>query len=110
SKAVQILQKGGLLENETVTFYQDRYHSSTYSIVNHLMRMYQINVPLRTQGWINERLVSVTIRNGRCERQRFMRSKKGHGSQKFFQCMDDLIRAVTVREQNEVSHRPSDDL
>lgn len=110
SKAVQILQNGGLLENETVTFYQDRYHSSTYSIVNHLMRMYQINVPLRTQGWINERLVSVTIRNGRCERQRFMRSKKGHGSQKFFQCMDDLIQAVTVREQNEVSHRPSDNL
>lgn len=101
SKAVQILQKGGVLEYETVTFYQGRYHSSSYSIVNHLMRMYQINVPLRTQGWINEQLISATIKDGRCAQQRFFRSKKGQGSQKFFQCMNDLIQTITVREQNE---------
>ena len=26
--------------------------------MNHLMRLYQVDVPLRTQGWINDKLVS----------------------------------------------------
>lgn len=97
SKAIQILLDGGELENETVRFYRSRYDSSAYSVVNHLMRLYHIDVPLRTQGWINERLSSATIKDGKCECLRFLRSKKGRCSQKFFACMNDLIRAVTAQ-------------
>ena len=52
---------------------------------------YQVDVPLRTQGWINDKLISVTIENGKCEHLRYMRSKGAQCSQKIFDCMHELI-------------------
>lgn len=101
SAAIQVIREGGVLKNETITFYQSRYSSSSYSIVNYLMRQYHVDVPLRTQGWINEMLASATIRNGRCEHYQFFHSKRGKGSQKFFECMNHLIRAVVEQAQSE---------
>jgi len=94
SDAIQIIRNGGVLKNETVEFYRSRYDSSAYSIFNYLMRLYQVDVPLRTQGWINEKLVSATIGDGRCEHLRYLKSKGARVSQKFFDCMSELIRAV----------------
>lgn len=94
SAAIQIIREGGILKNGPVTFHHSCYHSSTYSIVNHLMRKYQIDVPLRTQGWINYKLVSATIKDGKCEHLQFSRSKNGQCSQNFFECMNALIQAV----------------
>ena len=96
SAAIQSIREGGILKNTTIVFYQSRYHSSSYSIVNYLMRLYHVDVPLRTQGWINDRLSSVTIQDGRCVSLQFFRSRNGRGSQKFFECMDALIRAAAV--------------
>lgn len=75
------------------------YDSSTYSIVNHLMRRYQVDVPLRTQGWINDKLISVTIENGKCEHLRYMRSKGAQCSQKIFDCMHELILKVCLETE-----------
>lgn len=97
SAALQVIREGGVLQNETVQFYQSRYSSSSYSIFNYLMRQYHVDVPLRTQGWINEMLSSATIRDGRCASCQFFRSKRGRGSQKFFDCMNALIRAVMAQ-------------
>lgn len=60
-RAIEILRSGGDLENVTVSFFRSRYSMSNYSVVNYLMRKYGIKVPLRTQGWINESLIRVTI-------------------------------------------------
>ena len=94
SAAIQSIREGGILKNTTIVFYQSRYHSSSYSIVNYLMRMYQVNVPLRTQGWINDKLHSATIKDGKCEHLQYYRAKNGRVSQKFFGCMRELIRAI----------------
>ena len=94
SEAIQIIQNGGILKNETVKFYSSRYSFSSYSIVNHLMRQYQVEVPLRTQGWINDKLHSVTIKGGKCEYLQYYRAKNGRVSQKFFDCMRELIQAI----------------
>jgi hypothetical protein len=96
SAAIQVIREGGILENQTVVFYRSRYDFSACSIFNYLMRQYQVDVPLRTQGWINDRLSSVTIQDGRCVSLQFFRSRNGRGSQKFFECMDALIRAAAV--------------
>lgn len=92
--AVQIILDGGVLKNKTVQLYRSKYDYSDYSIINYLMRLYQVDVPLRTQGWINEKLASATIEDGKCEHLQFFRSKNGRCSQKFFECMDNLIQAV----------------
>lgn len=101
--AIQVIRDGGVLKNDTIAFYQSKYSSSRYSIVNYLMRQYHVDVPLRTQGWINEMLSSATIEDERCTYIRFFHSKRGRGSQKIFECMNDLIRAVraTVSEQTQ---------
>ena len=97
SAAIQILRNGGVLENTTVKFYQSRYSASCYSIVNYLMRLYHVEVPLRTQGWINDKLFSATIRDGKCEHLQYYRRKNCRCSQKFFDCMNALIRAVMAQ-------------
>jgi len=94
SDAIQIIRTGGVLRNETVEYYRSRYDSSAYSIFNYLMRLYQVDVPLRTQGWINERLSSVMIKDGRYTGLQYFQPKGSHGSQKFSDCMNALIQAV----------------
>lgn len=92
--ALEIIRKGGELKNKDVTFYSSRYSSKTTSLVNHLMAQYGIEVPLRTKGWINDRLVIAIIEDGHCKTVRFMRAKGGQCSQKFFECMNALIQTV----------------
>lgn len=93
-EAIQVIKTGGVLQNQTLKLYRSRYSCSTFSIVNHLMRKYGVNVPLRTQGWINEKLSSVTIENRKCEHLRYMKTKGAQCSQKFFDCMNELIHKV----------------
>ena len=95
SDAIQVIRNGGVLKNDTVKFYRSRYHASAYSIALYLMRQYHVDVPLRTQGWINNKLVSVTIKDGWCTGERYLCSGKKRGSEKFFIYMDRLIRVVT---------------
>lgn len=60
---------------------------------------WHFNVPLRTQGWINEKLTSVTIENGKCEHLRYMRAKGAQCSQRFFDCMSELIHNVCAETE-----------
>lgn len=99
AEAIQIIRNGGILENETLAFYQSRYRFTDCRLVSHLMRTYQINVPLRTQGWINNNLQSVTISNGKFTSCQFLCRKKSRGSLSFTQCMSDLIHAVMAENQ-----------
>lgn len=95
-EAIHVIKTHGILENKTLKFYRDRYNSKNISVVNYLMRKYEVNVPLRTQGWINDKLVSVTIENSRCEHLKYMKAKGGQCSQRFFDCMNELIQKVTA--------------
>ena len=92
--AVQIIRTGGVLKNDKVYFYQSQYDFKAYSIINYLMRQFGVNVPLRTQGWINEKLTSITIKDGRCDELRFMRVKGCRCSEKVFECLGALVDAV----------------
>lgn len=101
AKALQIIRSGGVLENETLELYQSKYHSTTCCLISHLMRTYQINVPLRTQGWINRKLKSVTISGGRCTSYQALFSKRSRVSLTFVHCICDLIQAVMAESQEE---------
>lgn len=94
--AIRTIREGGVLHNETVEFYRSRYNSSVSSIFNYLFRLYQVEVPLRTQGWVNQKLDNATILNGRCSRLQFKGNKRSQGSQRFFDCMNELIQAVAA--------------
>ena len=98
SDAIQVIRGGGVLKNDTVKFYRSRYHASVYSIVLYLMRQYHVDVPFRAQGWINNKLVSVTIKDGWCTGERYLYSGKKRGSETFFIYMDRLIRTVAEQQ------------
>ena len=95
-EAIRIIREGGVLQNDTVEFYRSRHDSSACSIFLYLMRQYQVDVPLRTQGWINERLANATIADGRCSHLQFWGRKRDKASQRFVACMNELIRAIAA--------------
>ena len=92
--AIHVLQNGGKLENEQIRLYREDGSLGKYAMINHLMRQYGVSVPLRTQGWINEKLLSVSVENRHCTGLRYMRAKGGRCSQKFFVCLNELIQKV----------------
>lgn len=92
--ALYALRNGGVIENDGVEMYEPDGHRIDRSIILHLLKTNGIDVPLRTQGWINERLASVTVRDGKCASARYMKSKGGRGSEKMFECVDELIQKV----------------
>ena len=71
----------------------------SYAIVNHLMRLYGVDVPLRTQGWINEKLVSLRIADGRCSDLRYRTRKGGRCSEKIFDCVNALIEKACAETE-----------
>lgn len=92
-QAIQIIRSKGTVKNDEVTFYNDSGIGQTYHMFNYLMRYYGIEVPLRTQGWINKKLVEVTAKDGGCSLQ-FYKSKNSKCSQTFFDYMYLLIDKI----------------
>ena len=100
SEAIHIIRNGGTLKNDTVKFYQSKYSASSCSVILYLMRRYNIDVPLRTQGWINGNLADVIIKDGWCGSARFWRRGKSRGSTTFHTYMNKLIQAVIEQPDN----------
>lgn len=92
--ALKVLREGGKLENCTITYFRTRYDYSDYTVINYLMRKYGVKVPIRTQGWINEKLGAAIIKNGRCETVLYRKIKGAQCSQTVFGCLNKLIQAA----------------
>lgn len=92
--ALQIIRSGGTLQNNSLCYYKEDGTLVETSLILYLMREYHVNVPLRTQGWIKERLASATVQEDFCGSVTYYRARKSQCSQKFFDCMRDLITAV----------------
>lgn len=103
--ALDVLKNDGALYNEAIKIYRGVFKYSTYSVVNYLMREYGVNVPLRTQGWINDSLYSLTIRDGSCSHLQYYKSKHGRGSQAIYGYVNELIQAVrNTATEEEIKH------
>lgn len=92
--ALQTIRDGGTLQNVSLRYYKDDGTLVETPLILYLMREYHVNVPLRTQGWIKERLTTATVQEDFCGSVTYYRAKKSPCSQKFFDCMRDLIQAV----------------
>ena len=92
--ALQTIRSGGTLRNEPIRYYKDDGTLVETSLILYLMRGYHINVPIRTQGWIKERLATANVQEDFCGSVTYYRARKSQCSQKFFDCMRELIAAV----------------
>ena len=102
SEAIETIRSGGTLENSHITYYRSRYDSSTYHIVNHLARLYQVQIPLKVQGWINRNLIRVSITTDNSLSYTHI---KGSKSETFSHYMLKLIRAVRAEAAGKTSER-----
>lgn len=96
--AVKIIREGGRLNNDRIDYrVGDVGHNEP--IVLFLMRRYKVGVPLRTQGWICSKLANVTIKDGRCDGLQYYKAKGAACSQRFFDCMNELVQKVIQEEE-----------
>ena len=47
------------VKNIEITIYKSQYNNNTTSLILHLMKKHNINVPMKTQGWINQALSTI---------------------------------------------------
>lgn len=59
AKAEQSIVNKEKMQNKDITVYKSRYESNSLSLVLYLMKQYDINIPLKTQGWINNALADI---------------------------------------------------
>lgn len=92
-----IFKNGGTLENQEITLRneKDYYEVKKRSVLNHLFDMYNISVPIRTRGFINERLASITI-SADLQNVSYSFYRKGNskGSQKIYDLIYTLIDKI----------------
>lgn len=60
SQAEQAIINKQNVQNKDVTIYKSKYESNTTSLILYLMKKHNINIPLKTQGWINRALTTIT--------------------------------------------------
>ncbi len=92
--ALETIRRGGELKNQSIEFYRSQYDVSTYHIVNYLARKYDVQIPLKVQGWINKSLVQVTIQDGRAVSCLYCGGK----SKTFFHYFNQVIAAVIAAD------------
>jgi len=59
SQAEQAIINNQKVNNKEITVYKSRYESNDTSLILHMIKLYEIKVPLKTQGWINQALASI---------------------------------------------------
>jgi len=67
SAAEQAIINKQEVKNKDVTVYKSKFSSNDISIILYMMKQYSINVPLKTQGWINQALTSIQYNKERKE-------------------------------------------
>lgn len=89
-QALEVMRNDGKLMNERVTICRAAYSSSDYKLVNYIARQLGVDIPLKVQGWINGKLVSVEIKDGRVASFSYY----GKLSKTFMRYMDQMIGVV----------------
>ncbi len=91
TQAEQSILKGDRVWNNDITIYESRYNSSTTSLILHLMKLYDIKVPLKTQGWINNALNSIYYKDGRWTYDYYSSSSNSTVFSKYLDILADKV-------------------
>ena len=96
SQAEKAISNNEKVENVDITIYKDRYDSTTTSLILYLFKKYNINVPLKTQGWINSALCYIQPQNKENYTNKWTYSylSKSANSTVFLKYLDRLVSAI----------------
>lgn len=94
----RLLDKIGI-DNIKIDVYYSAYEYKTTSLILYLMKKYCIDVPLRTQGWIQKSLLEINFEND----GRLSYSYIGRKNNRIFEYLDMLLYSIekSKKEVNE---------
>lgn len=98
-QAEQAIISNQEVKNQDITFYKSRYESNDTSLILHMMKLYEIKVPLKTQGWVNQALTSIQY-NEEWSDYSYKYLKSSANSNVFNKYLNMLTKAV--REKYEI--------
>jgi len=81
------------VKNQEITIYKSRYDSNDTSLILYLMKLYEIKVPLKTQGWINNALADIGF-NEDTNAYNYSYYKSSANSMVFMKYLRWLIEAI----------------
>jgi hypothetical protein len=90
--ALTIIKEGGMLENKSITYYDDKFKEHTYNLICYLAEKYSVNIPIKVKGWICNKLTSITFENEDIKQWTQYKSK----CNTFSGYMRQIIRAVNA--------------
>lgn len=102
--AIDTIRSGnGQIGNDGIELFKSRYNSTVYALVNVLCRRFNVPVPLRTQGWIAEKLTSFYVKDGEYDFATYRPKKRGEKpSQAIHKCLKELVEAVCAEKSEEI--------
>lgn len=95
SEAERIIMNGGCVQNKTIEFFDGETRKDT-KLIPYLMKKHHLNVPIRTFGWMGEKLNSASFSEGKCVRLNYMKTKNGKCSDSVWKCLAALAAAVNT--------------
>lgn len=99
ANAMDTIRTGGTIKNESVTIYKTVSSQKTMTIVSAVMKAVGMEVPVRTKGWIEHKLVHIVVSDGKCTDLRFMKAKGCKCPEGIFDYLDQMVKAVKEREE-----------
>lgn len=91
---IQSIITGGKIGNIKITIYKNRYNSTTYSVFNYLAYQNNIEIPIKVRGWINNKLVNITIADGKMTSYQYQGAKGTHGSNTVWNYIQKVLDVI----------------
>ena len=99
--AISIIKNGGIVENVEITIYSDIDNCKTYSVISYLFDKYNITMPIRTKGFVINRLASITVSaDGNGVTYSYYRKNNSKGSNTLYGFIYKLISAIREEKEN----------
>jgi hypothetical protein len=92
-KAEQAIINKQEVKNQDITIYKSKYDNNTLSLILHMMKLNNIKVPLKTQGWINQALANISY-NQEWKDYSYNYYKSSANSKVFTKYLNQLIKAI----------------
>lgn len=101
-QAVHQIQKGDycFVQNEILCVYKNPIEYTEKRLFNFLFEKYGINVPLKTKGWVNEKLSGVEFEHGKANSLSFKKYKGCKCPDSIWKYLNDLIEKMNQEKGN----------
>jgi len=91
--AEQAILNNQEVKNKEVTIYKSRYESNDTSLILHMMKLYEIKIPIKTQGWINKALANI-IYDDEDKKINYSYYKSSANSNVFRKHLNELVNKI----------------